>query len=121
MSSVKFDRTPYFAAINEQAAFKDADSIKQYVKDHTQFHYGKVNFKTFSQKYEAVGWQKRKILALPQAFWSGVVMAIYHLAAALFLGFPTAFAGNRKYFDSKGFSVVRDLQRSLWLVGHSLQ
>jgi hypothetical protein len=100
--SISFEKNNYFHLIN-----KDEKTIIEYAKIHSQFSYGDVTYGDFAAQVDSEGWLERKLVALPLAFWSGVVMTIYHLAQALFSA-VVCDADKTLYL----YSVGRDFQES---------
>src|SRR5262245_12335094 len=111
--TINFDRSVqnfYFLTARENAELDEVATCL-YAK-HGQFHYGKISFEQFSRKYSPEGWEKRKITALPLALNCALIMTVYHLAKAVFIGIPKACSGNTNYLLSDLFSIGRDLQEA---------
>lgn len=102
----------YYQTINEDPRFKDIDTIIASAKSKPSFRYGNVNRKEFGKKYIDHFWASRKVIALPLALWSGIVLPIYHFAQVLFKGIPEASSGNKNYAKAKLYYIARDFQEA---------
>lgn len=104
-----FEDSAYLSAvIGTDSRFENEHEILDYVKDHHHFQIGSVSPKHFSEKYTSKGWIGRKVIALPAALWSAVVVATLHVFRAIF----TATWNRDIYLKLCRYRVVRDYQEA---------
>jgi hypothetical protein len=101
-------------------SFANASSETQIrAKEGLPFKNDGFTLKKFNMEYSSKGWIGRKLIALPAAFWSAIIKALYHLAKAIFIGIPKeVFCEQNDYFKIHFFTSLRNLQESYgWFTG----
>ena len=101
----------YFNAFIQSSALKNIQSINANAYNNPGFTYGSVTYSQFSQFYNPKGWLLRKVTALPQAAWSGIIKTTCHLALAILIGIPSLML-QRRTFKSNLYCAIRDVQES---------
>jgi hypothetical protein len=103
---------------NYQQILSDRGWVEsEHLSDPFQFSYGNVTLEEYSDSYRSAHWQGRKIWAIPQALWTGVVMTTYHLGRGILLDLPRACFGNTDALKISAFKVARYLEQFLgWLI-----
>lgn len=77
------------------------------------FSYEKALYSNYNDHYQPEGAIKRKIMAIPQALFSGIILSISHLMKAIFYGIPKACTKDFNPLKKNAYSLVRDLEEAL--------
>ena len=117
---VHFNNTAYARAVimahnNSEEAVLDVIRQKQGFCGDV----GEFSSEKFAEEYDSEGWLCRKVVALPMALWSGVVLVIYDLAKLVIVGIYKLISqtGGGKYLWAQTFHIIRDLEKAF---GHIL-
>lgn len=105
--SSKIQQTAYYKALPEDKKFATPKEFTQYVQKNQQYCYADISYADFSKKYSSEGWGGRKVTAIPQALWSGIIKTIYHLCTLML----TACFASTSYRKATAFYAARDLQK----------
>ena len=76
------------------------------------FNLNDTSYQVFKNRYLQHNWIKRKVIALPLAFWTGTVKTIAHISIGIFIGLPKMFFDKGIFFKIQDFNVIRDFQES---------
>lgn len=84
-----------------------------YPNDSIQFSYGEVNYDQFLTHYSSEGWENRKIEAIPQAFYCGVILNLYRIGMAILYGIKEGLYGeNKLLFKAQFHYMGRNLEEA---------
>lgn len=89
------------------------DSSLGHMFDKPTYSCCKVSYKEFNAEYRSKNVVYRKILAIPRAFYHGILKTVYHLVSAIILGIGELFKKDRKHFKLNIFVASRDLEAGL--------
>lgn len=106
-------KNAYLQTVKENESFSDSRKIFSYARDNLQFKYGYVTRQTFNDNYISTGWLGRKITALPETFWCGIIKVVYHLAKLILFGILQKYSGTDSYnLKVQCFKIVGDFQEA---------
>lgn len=79
----------YLATVlSEKSSISEENLAEAISQEHLQLRYQNASYQTYESHHKFEGFFDRKIIAIPNALYSGIVKTTYHLASAIFLGIP---------------------------------
>lgn len=112
-----FSDSPYSRALTTD----EASFVTSLQKQPLRLHYGGVTSALYFRNYRSDGWLGRKVIALPAALLTGVLLTVYHLAKALLFDLPQfkldPFKADLFKFHSdlrQGFGWLLTLVNDAW-------
>ena len=107
LGSAAYDKTVANLFDNEKLS-------KTITSDDLKYNYVDVAYQSFTENYQAVGLSSRKLKAIPNAFYNGILKTIYHIANVILV---KNYVNNKECLRAMAFYVLRDLTSSVgWIV-----